>query len=75
MSIEIQVKPPALVVLKGTTEVVTAEVNRLGDEYVVLTFNYFVIKDEIVMLATLVAASELRKAQLMTMGKPGGRIN
>jgi hypothetical protein len=64
MSVEIASKPRAFRVIYGKPEIVEEEVNRLSDEYTVLQYHFFVIKDELVMCAPMIATSEIRKAQL-----------
>jgi hypothetical protein len=64
MSVEITAKPRVLRVLHGKPELVEEEVNRLTEDYTVLQYHFFVIHDELVMAALLIATSEIRKAQL-----------
>ncbi len=56
-------------VISGTPAVVDREVNRLWNDYTVISWNWAVVKDELTLSCICISNREIRKAQIANAGR------
>ncbi len=74
MTIEGGKQAPSFRAIYGKPEVVEHQVNQLMEEYTVLSYNWAVVKDELILSALLVHNRLILRLQLAQTRMGGGRI-
>ncbi len=69
---EIETKPAKMRLISGTPALVDAQVNELLDRYSLMTLNYAVAGDQVIVTAWLILESEVRKMQIANIGPANG---